>query len=1203
MSAALIDADRRAREEAQRRFAGCLVLEAGAGTGKTTVLVSRAVAWCLGPGWARASQALGETGEAEDEKIARRVLSRVVAITFTEAAAAEMEQRIGGALREIEGGKLPIGLQPEGLPPEAARAGRARSLVAALDQLVVQSIHAFCRRLLAAHPLEASLHPRFEVDGDGAGQRRIVREVLQEHVALAFAAGGESDLARLCLEDASAAELESGLLRLVEEGAPPELFDVEVHTPKRVGSLLAELALALRGLVAAEGGRLASLPRSQKAHAVLEGARDALAAAEAAASDAEGLATLAALVFAAWSDDRLDRLRAWAKGDFTKSEAERLGAAAEGFGESARRLRPLLRHVASLDPPKLERARRQLAALLRAVNGRLRAEGLVPFATLLGAAQELLSKRSDVAAAERRKIDQLLVDEFQDTDPVQCRIIRSLALEGPAEERPGLFLVGDPKQSIYGWRSADLGAYDGFLAQVLGGGSPLRLSINRRSPAAILAEVERAVADRMEPERGVQPRFEPLVADPERPLGGPEWPVECWVTGERSLPVADSRALEAGALARDLRRLYEDELARGEEPRWGRCAVLLRASSDLDEYLEALRGAGIPYAVESDRSYYQRREVQGASALVRAIVDPSDTLALVALLRSPWVGVPDAAWMPLWARELPRLAAALHGSGDPRLAEAASAVREAARALPEGIPGLAALAGWEESLVAALHDLAALRAAFEEETPDRFVERLRRVMLPEASEAARFEGGHRLGNLERFFRELSAWLEEGLADAAGVARHLREAAARPPDPFEGPPRSPEGDAVRVMTVHKAKGLDFDHVYLLGIEKETGGRGEPLRVCRGDEAKEYELFGAATPGFHDLEAERAHKSAAEQVRTLYVALTRARRRLVVSGRWKSAGEAAATARSFADLLALRRGGLPDFASELARAAAEGGSDLVAGDVRWRFPALEGAEPPRAAGDRAAEAERRAAARAASERLAELGGAAARRMARRRSRGAAAEKDAEHREARLEARFGAEGSEGAGLQLRGEAARDAALALGGAVHAALEALDPGAPPAEARQRAEAVLEASLREELGEAAEPALARGRELLGRFFEGRLFARLAGLGESLLARELPVLLAPDGDAPEAPVGFWSGAIDLLYFDAGSGEYVVADYKTDRVEAGKARATAERYRSQGGVYARAVQRALGLPEPPRFELWFLFSGEIVALPPGEEPALP
>ena len=713
--------------------------------------------------------------------------------------------------------------------------------------------------------------------------------------------------------------------------------------------------------------------------------------------------------------------------------------------------------------------------------------------------------------------------------------------------------------------------------------------------------MERAVAGRMAPERGVQPRFEPLVADPERTLAVPEWPVECWVTGSGRISVAESRAVEAAGLARDLRRLYADELARGEEPRWGRCAVLLRAASDLDAYLEALRREGIPYAVESDRSYYQRREVLDACALLRAIVDPADTLALVGALRSPWVGVPDAAWMPLWARDLPRLAASLYGHEDPRLAEAASAVRAAARALPEGIPGLAALAGWEESLVAALHDLAALRAAFEEEASDRFVERLRRVMLPEASEAARFEGGHRLGNLERFFRELSAWLEEGLADGAGVARHLREAAARPPDPFEGPPRSPEGDAVRVMTVHKAKGLDFDHVYLLGIEKETGGRGEPVRVGRVDEAREYELFGAATPGFHRLEAERAKKGAAEQVRTLYVALTRARRRLVVSGRWKAAGAAPAEAGSFADLLALRRGGLPDLEGEHARAAAEGRSELVADGVRWRFLALEVQEPRLVAGERAGLAEGRAAALAGSIRLAEGAAAARRRAARSRSRSAAAEKDAESREERLEARFGAEGGFAAELRARGEVAREAALAAGSAVHAALEAIDPAAPASEARTRAGAVLEATLRAELGEAADPAIARGRELLGRFFDGELYRRLASLGEHLLARELPVLLEPEGAGPEEPVGFWSGAIDLLYFDARSEEYVVADYKTDRVEAGKAREVALRYRAQGAVYVRAVQRALGLRSPPRFELWFLSCGEIVPLRPGEEPA--
>jgi ATP-dependent helicase/nuclease subunit A len=1195
VSAERILGDRRAREEAQRRFEGCLVLEAGAGTGKTTVLVSRVAAWCLGPGWARSQAALA--GEADEERVARRVLSRVVAITFTEAAAAEMEIRIGSALRDVEAGKLPVGLQSEGLPPEAVRGARARSLVAALDQLVVQSIHAFCRRLLAAHPLEASLHPRFEVDGDGEGQRRVVREVLQEQVVLAFAEGGESDLARVCLEDAGADKLEAGLLRLVEEGAPPELFDAEVHTPERVGALRDELVAAFRELLAAEGGRAAGIPSGQKIHEVLQAAREALAAAEAAPADAGGLASLAALLAESWSPSRLDCLRRWARDDFGRAEAQRLGAAAAAFGSAAGGLRPLVRHVASLDPPRLDRARRVVGALLRAVHARLRAEGLVPFATLLGAADELLARREDVAAGERRKIDQLLVDEFQDTDPVQCRIVRRLALEGPAEERPGLFLVGDPKQSIYGWRSADLGAYHGFLEGVAAAGPPLRLSINRRSPAAILEEVERAVADRMRPEPGVQPSFEALVADPERTLAVPERPLEAWVTGARGTSVAECRSAEADALARDLRRLYEDELARGDEPRWGRCAVLVRASSDLDAYLEALRRADIPYAVESDRSYYQRREVLDASALVRAVVDPSDTLALVAALRSPWVGVPDAAWMPLWARQLPRLAASLYGRADPRLAEAAAAVRAAARTLPEGVPGLAALAGWEESLVAALGDLAALRASFEEDAPDRFVERLRRVMLPEASEAARFEGGHRLANLERFFRELSAWLEEGLADAAGVARHLREAAARPPDPFEGPPRSPAGDAVRVMTIHKAKGLDFDHVYVLGIEKETSGRNEPVRVCRADELREYQLFGAATPGFHRLEAARARKEAAEQVRTLYVALTRARRRLVVSGRWKGEGEAPAQPESFADLLALRRGGLPDFAQELGRARAEGRSELSEGGVVWRFVSLEAADAPAAAPDRAGEASRRAEALAASQRLAELGGEAHRRAARRRSRGAAAEKDAESGEARLEAAFGAEG----GATGEPAARRDAALALGGAVHAALEALDLSEAPADARRRAERVLAATLRAELGEAAGPSLARGRELLGRFFEGGLFARLAALGDALLARELPVLLEPDPEDPGAPVGFWSGAIDLLYFDAAAGEYVVADYKTDRVEAGAVAEAAERYRSQGGVYTRAVRRALGLSKLPRFELWFLHPGRVVAVAPGEEPA--
>jgi ATP-dependent exoDNAse (exonuclease V) beta subunit len=1191
-------ADGRARDAAQRGFEGCLVLEAGAGTGKTTVLVSRAVAWGLGPGWERAEP---EVADADPLRVARRVLSGVVAITFTEAAAAEMALRIGSALRELESGALPLGCPAAALPPEPRRRLRARALLAALDALVVQSIHAFCRRLLAAHPLEAGLHPRFEVDGDGAGQRRIVRELLRERTAEAFARDGGGDLAQLCLlEPGGAAALEEVLLELLEQGVPPELFEAEVHGTERIARLLAELVGALERLIEAEGGRTASLPSNQIAHTVREAAAVHLAAAEAAQPTADALAGLAGRLPELWSKSALTLLARWARGDFGRREDAAFGSAAPEVRAAAAALVPLLRHLSRLDPARVERARRVVAGLLREAHAGLRREGLVPFATLLFAARGLLRDHPEVAAAERRRIDQLLVDEFQDTDPIQCEIIARLALEGAPAERPGLFLVGDPKQSIYGWRSADLAAYHQFLRRVLGSEEPLRLSVNRRSPAEILDEVECAVAGVMRAEEGVQPRFEPLAADPDRQDPTPAAPVEAWAIFDPQgggASATELRRLEADALARDLVRLYREELVQEDGPRWGRCAVLVRAASRLDDYLEALRRAGVPYAVDSDRSYYRRREVLDAAALVRAIVDPSDSLALVAFLRSAWVGVPDAAWIPLWGRGLPKLAAELHGADEARLGALATLVREVARGLPDGIPGLARIRGFEESLVAALYALADLRAAFDEDAPDRFVERLRRTVLAEASEAARYLGAHRVANLERFLRELGAQLEEGLADGASLARQLREAGEREPDPFEGPPRSPEGDAVRVMTVHRAKGLDFDHVYLLGIQREPRGRGRLLSAARPEEPQEYELFGAATPGFHALEALRARKGRAEEVRTLYVALTRARRRLVVSGAWPATVRDLESAGSFAELLAHRRGGLPDLAAEVAQARAEGRTEQTLDGVRWRFPALETAPRPAAPAPHSAEGDADAEALAASSaRLAVLGREARIREERPRARGAAAEKDAERAEAAFEDRMGAPESSAAERP-----GRNAALALGSAVHAALEELDLAQPPAAAAARAEEALARTLRAELGAGAARPLASGRQLLRGFFAGPLYPRLRCLGDRLLARELPVLLEPEADDPAAPVAFWSGAIDLLYLDPERGEAVVADYKTDRVQPGRAGELAARYRAQGAVYVRAVQRALGLERPPRFELWLLASGEVVPVPLAEGPA--
>lgn len=169
----------------------------------------------------------------------------------------------------------------------------------------------------------------------------------------------------------------------------------------------------------------------------------------------------------------------------------------------------------------------------------------------------------------------------------------------------------------------------------------------------------------------------------------------------------------------------------------------------------------------------------------------------------------------------------------------------------------------------------------------------------------------------------------------------------------------------------------------------------------------------------------------------------------------------------------------------------------------------------------------------------------------------------------------------------------MAVGGAFHRLLETWDPGADAAaeEARQRGriEACLEALLPDG-GDLAAPAAAVGR-LLDRFRDGGLLARFLALGEGILARELPVLLPPAGET--GPAGAVAGSIDLLYRDPATGGLVVADYKTDRVAGdGEIERRAATYSSQGRLYARAVEGALGLAAPPRFEVWFVEAGRVV-----------
>jgi ATP-dependent exoDNAse (exonuclease V) beta subunit len=1198
-------ADHQARLLSQTVFDRPLVLEAGAGTGKTATLVARLIAWCLGPGWRRAAREL-EAHEARavrrevvgTDRIAARVLDGVVAITFTEAAAAEMADRVASALVDVQRGALPNGLLAEGLGGAAGdERERASALLVALDHLLVATIHAFCRRLLAGVPLEAGLHPNFTVDAEGLVLAEVVQEIVETAFRRALAASEGGPLFALAARGVDPLDVAKALVKLAGDGVPAAAFGADPLGPTAVGSLIGRLRARAEAVHRLIGGRLGGAGRTKNAAAIAGGVETILRAL-ADEGRSRTLAEVNGAVEGALGEALLRHLEKWGRDELTTSESAVLDDVRAALPAAARDLAGLARQLRDLDPELLDLARRALAPLLAEVHRTMRARGAQTFAALLRDAAETLARHPQVRSRVRGEITQLLVDEFQDTDRRQCEILRLLALEGSPEERPGLFLIGDPKQSIYGWRDADLAAYDGFLALVReAGGRVMSLSVNFRSTPAILAEVDRVVRPAMRAEPGMQPAFQALLPCARRslepdPLAGRRAPVEYWVSWAPSTDAPDvleeastqeAAELEAVAVAADIRELHE-----GGVP-WRGFGVLLRSTGDIDVYLQAFRDAGVPYLVERDRAYYRRREIIDAAALVRAVLDPGDHLALVTVLRSSAVGVPDAALIPLWARSFPDRVSELGPPTGGGLAEVQALVIEVAATLPADIPGIERIRGWERNLVAFLGHLVELRASFATEPSASFVEKLRVRTLFEATEAARNLGGFRVANLDRFFRTLLDAIESA-GDPHAVLRSLRAGVSEVREAEEGRPLAATEDAVRVMTIHKAKGLDFTHVILVQAQKRS--RRERRASTDAEEIAgrfEYVLFGAATPGWHAVEERRRRVGEAELVRTLYVAMTRARDRLVVAGVWPSAPPAHERLGSHMDLLARRQtpeGGLPAAAAAL-RAA--GAAHLDGAAVRWVFPALRPAAPGAAPSEPAPELPSPADVGRQAERLARLEGEAQARQARAFGGRASEEAHRRLREVLAEERPEGPSGERDGLE------RSPATAAGSAVHQVLENLDLGGDLAAGLSRARERLPDVLAGLTGGAwMEESVERARSILDRLARSRILTRLAAVAPTLVARELPVLLPPDG-GPGAPVGFVSGTIDLVYRE-GRGELVIVDYKTDDVATEQEIATrVAAYAAQGEVYRRALREALGLASDPRFELWFLTADRIVEVP--------
>jgi len=1120
-----------------------VALSAGAGCGKTFVLTERFLSQ-LAPGhW--------PAGE-------RPRLSEVIAITFTERAAREMRKRIrAGCRRRL-------------LEAPEREAEHWLGLIRELDSARISTIHSFCRTLLRSHAVEAGLDPQFEVL-EQAQADTLEHELIDDEFRSRLAGGDEAMI-----------EL------VVEFGLEPLREMVAVLLGRRHQIDWATWQTATPEVLLARWEtfwRNVSLPsvldriaRSPETQTVLEIARhegpDHPTMRDRCGVLAERLAGLRQSGDPS-SDLEAIQKNARVRGGGGKGvwPSEATYVRFKGAAECLRRLVDRVRPIVSFDTesacPAAEASLRLLAVaqgVARAYEARKQQLAAVDFDDLLIYARRLLTA-PEHGALRRRLASQtrlLLVDEFQDTDPLQDELVEALVGEGLTQGK--LFLVGDYKQSIYRFRGADPHVFRRRRAGMPAEGR-LPLTLNFRSQPAILDFVNALFCEDL----GEQ--YEPLVAS--RPQVGPEPAVELlWAPDElpevRSGQSERIRRREADFIARRLRamlesgekRVWDEEAAERGKPaaravRPGDIALLFRALSDVQYYEEALRSHGIDYYLVGGHAFYAQQEIFDVLNLLRSVASRSDEVSLAGALRSGLFCLEDETlfWLAqhpegltggLFAKDLPReLTAEQRGR-----VEFAAAVLTELRAVKDRLP------------VAELIERALARTGYDA------------VLLAE------FLGERKLANLRKLIDRARSLDESGIFSLADFITQLAEFVARQPDEPLAATHPESTDVVRLMTIHQAKGLEFPVAVVPDLDRRT--RGLSAAVAFTPELGPAVKSSSGTGGFELHAWREQEEEQAELVRLLYVATTRAADYLILSSGVRRLGSASGP---WTELVGRRF----DPLSGKLRVELPAGYKSPKVKVTTERPVSP--EPSTGAGrrdlnklvDKAVQLAEQDAGRVPAY----LGPVAADRAARR-----------QYSFSRLSGALHPHlADDGAADPLEpGEAAsggpRLDPLGLGTLVHAVLAEID-WHQAVDVAARVRRLAPQHLADDEGGLEEPI-----EMIGRFLDSPRAAQIAAA--SRVHRELEFLLAwPPGavaDAAAAPGRYLQGFIDCLYED-GAGRWHVVDYKTNRVSSSTLEKVAAEYEMQMLVYALAVERILGEP-PAELVLSFLRPGLEYEIPWGD-----
>lgn len=842
-----IHSDMEARRRALTDHASTLLVEAAAGTGKTALIAGR-ITLLLAEGC--------EPGQ-------------IAAITFMEAAAADLSARVHRYVADLLEGRVPMPLKAvlsQGLTP--GQQERLQAASASLNELTASTIHGFCQSILSGYAIEADIDPGAQVID--ATQANIAFDTVFEHWfrrRLSGSIEAADPIAILAREDPK------HVLTTVRELAH---FRRRHRTARPVAADLSgrpdiEFIEAVRELRCWSE----TAPKQKDMEALLA-ALEALAAHY--ADSFQSVPDFSRLWYLAHppqlpimlSDKsyqlKVPRLKAaWQRLAGADEGAKLNDEAIQRFGRVDSAYRTLLGKVATALVANLSKDVDEVVDGYRAFK---RAAAVLDFDDLLYNVRDLVVRHEDVRIALGKRYAKILVDEFQDTDPLQAEILfRIGAVAVPAdwaeaELRPGaLFFVGDPKQAIFGFRGADIEAY-GRAKRAIGEDSLLHVTASFRSLPGIVSHVNECFAQplnapgqpgyaAMTSTRTPAPDGQPSVA--KLTIHFPEH-----VTDPRSNEVRDAEAQAvAHVCAMLVGNMHVTDQGQRRALRLDDIALLTPADTELWRYEQALDDRGLPYASQAGKNLLDRQEIRDLLAVARVLADADDTLAFGTLMRGPLVGLSEEELLDI-TEQLPPVA----GRTDvlPRFSLRTDPAHVAHALAREVLTSLRVLWGASSSTTPRL----LLSDALERLS-------IRSILALRDGERS----NRALANIDLFLDLARAYDVRGIKQF--VADGMRDWAEEVPR-NEGRVES-IGQAIHIVTMHSSKGLEWPVV--IPINTVTWRHRPDAFVYRSsDNTMHWVLREVVPPDLHAAMQGQHGKDAREYERLYYVAFTRAKDLLVL-----------------------------------------------------------------------------------------------------------------------------------------------------------------------------------------------------------------------------------------------------------------------------------------------------------------------------------